>query len=115
MQTYGGQHHLQKEDLVLVIGTLSAPTYALFVSHSHPEGHAHFNVYATPKDGQPWGIFSNDTVPESDCGPTYDEPSDTITNRVEATKVSSHAGGSWDAVLLARLRFKPDVLEPTSK
>ena len=59
MQTYGGQHHLQKEDLFLgqylifisfheeeetnrisaVIGTLSAPNYALFVSHWHPEGH----------------------------------------------------------------------------
>jgi abelson tyrosine-protein kinase 1 len=57
MQTYGGQHQLQKEDLFLgqyhiipfrqettnrisaVIGTLSAPNYALFVSHRHPEGH----------------------------------------------------------------------------
>lgn len=56
MQTFASQHHLQKEDLFLgrywiilcggrnwpncaVIGTLSAPNYALFVSHRHPEGH----------------------------------------------------------------------------
>jgi abelson tyrosine-protein kinase 1 len=65
MQTYGGQHQLQKEDLFLgqyhiivsfiqvqetnrisaVIGTLSAPNYALFVSHRHSEGHV--NTFST--------------------------------------------------------------------
>ena len=75
----------------------------------------HFNVYATPKDGQPWGTFVNDTkVLASEHGPSYDEPIDIILNRVEAKKVSLH-GGPWNVVLLARLRFKPDVLEPTSQ
>jgi len=114
MQTYGGQHHLQKEDLFLVIGTLNAPNYALFVSHWHPEGHTHFNIYATPKDGQPWGTFVNVKEEASEHGPSDDESSDVIPSRVEAKKVSSY-GGPWNTVLLARLRFKPDVLDPTSK
>lgn len=38
LETYGPIHHIQKEDLFLVIGTLSAPDYALFVSHKHPDG-----------------------------------------------------------------------------
>ena len=77
----------------------------------------HFNVYATPKDGQPWGTFVNVTkVLASEHGPSDDEPSDIIPSRVEAKKVSCHdPGGPWHTVLLARLRFKPDVLEPTSK
>jgi len=115
METYASQYHLQKEEILLVIGTLSAPNYALLVSHSHPEGHAQFNVYATAKDGQPWGVFT--TVLASDDpehGPSYDEPNIEVENRAEATKVSCH-GGPSDTVLLARLRFKPDVLEPTSK
>jgi len=116
METYGSQYHLQKEEIVLVIGTLSAPNHALFVSHSHPEGQVQFNVYATPKDGQPWGAFTTLVASDdSDHGPSYDEPVDVEAgSRVEATKVSCH-GGPWDAVLLARLRFRPDVLEPTSK
>ena len=52
---FGEEHAIQKEDLILgacsmttfqnialtprsVIGTLDAPDYALFVSHSHPDG-----------------------------------------------------------------------------
>jgi abelson tyrosine-protein kinase 1 len=38
VETYGPIHQIQKEDLFLVIGTLSAPDYALFVSHKHPDG-----------------------------------------------------------------------------
>ena len=75
----------------------------------------HFNVYTTPKAGQPWGTFVNDTeVPASEHGPSDDESSDIIPSRVEAKKVSRY-GDPWNTVLLARLRFKPDVLEPTSK
>ena len=56
ISNYGMQHNIQKEDLFLgvylpisivltgliftvVIGTLCAPNHALFVSHSHPDGH----------------------------------------------------------------------------
>lgn len=73
---------------------------------------AHFSVYATPKVGKPWGAFTTDTEVPPELGPSYDEASDAIL--IQESKVSSH-GGLWDAVLLARLRFKPDVLEPTSK
>jgi abelson tyrosine-protein kinase 1 len=70
----------------------------------------HFNVYAAPEIGKPWGAFTTDTVaPELDA--LYDEVGCTIP--VQDSKVSNH-GNPWDAVLLARLRFKPDVLEPTS-
>ena len=114
-----------------MIGTLSASNYAQFVSHRHSEGHvsnvftsnakhlfliddlqAHFSVYATPKAGNPWGAFTTDTEVPPELGPSYDEASDSVLD--QESKVSSY-GGPWDAVLLARLRFKPDVLEPTSK
>ena len=72
----------------------------------------HFNVYATPKIGKPWGVFTTDTeVATDELRVSYDEDIDTIP--VQDGKVSSH-GGPWVTVLLARLRFKPDVLEPTS-
>jgi hypothetical protein len=72
----------------------------------------HFSVYATPKFGKPWGAFTTDTEVPRELGPLYDEGGDTIP--VQDSKVSNH-GGLWDTVLLARLRFKPDILEPTSK
>jgi hypothetical protein len=71
----------------------------------------HFSVYTTPKIGKPWGAFTTDTEVSPELGPSYDDASDTI---VQESKVSCH-GGPWDTVLVARLRFKPDVLEPTSK
>lgn len=76
-----------------------------------------FNVYATPKDGQPWGTFVNDIkVPALEHGPSDDDSSDIIPNQVEAKKVSLHGDSEpWKTVLLARLRFRPDILEPTSK
>ena len=74
---------------------------------------AHFSVYATPKNGKPWGAFTTDTEVPPELGPSYEvESGDSVL--VQESKVSNH-GGPWDTVLLARLRFKPDVLEPTSK
>ncbi|KAK0451188.1 uncharacterized protein EV420DRAFT_1561339 [Desarmillaria tabescens] len=98
--TYGAQHHIQKEDLFLVIGTLTTPDYALF---------AHFNVLP-PRNGQPWGAIKTDNeVPSELGGPSYHEDLPFVSTH----KVS--VNGSPDAtVLVARLRFKPDVLEPTS-
>ena len=113
----------------LVIGTLHTPAYALLVSHHHPEGHvsssfhhllyqpshplqALFNVYANPQVGQPWGTFTTDKEINGQ-GPSYDDPDDIPAHPV-ISKISNH-GDPMSAVLLARLRFKPDVLEPTSK
>ncbi|KAG7086098.1 hypothetical protein E1B28_003613 [Marasmius oreades] len=111
LDVYGSKHHIQKEDLYFVIGTLDAPEHGLFVSHSHPDGQVHFNVYASTRSKQPWGSFTTDTAVRPELGPTYDEP--VSTTPVNNSKVSN-AGGEWQTVLIARLRFKPDVLEPTS-
>ncbi|KAF7355415.1 Protein kinase domain-containing protein [Mycena sanguinolenta] len=110
MHQYGPLHQIQKEDLCLVIGTLDAPDYALFVSHNHPDGQAHFNVYSSPKSKQPWGTFTTDAEPELG-GPSYHEP---ISGHPSSASKVSLNGAPWSTVLVARLRFKPDVLEPTS-
>ncbi|TFK37240.1 hypothetical protein BDQ12DRAFT_214347 [Crucibulum laeve] len=114
LKVYGDQHQILKEELFMVIGALQTPNYALFVGHNHPDGHVHFNVYSSSKVGQPWGMFTTDTEAIKQLGgPSYNEPVDT--HRLSASKVSDNGGDKWDSVLLARLRFKPDVLEPTSQ
>ncbi|KDR78141.1 hypothetical protein GALMADRAFT_245167 [Galerina marginata CBS 339.88] len=112
IRTYGHHHDIQKEDLFLITGTLRAPNYALLVSQGHPDGLARFNVYANPKIGQPWGTFS--TEMEISEGPSLDseEPGQT---RLSSTKVSIHGSTPWNTVLAARLRFKPDNLQPTAR
>jgi len=114
MSVYSHQHHIQKEDIFLVIGTLRTPKYALLISHYHPEGRALFNVYSNPKMGKPWGMFTTDKAVPLTSGPTYDLEELDEVPRLSASKVSFY-GGPWDTVLLARLRFKPDVAVPTSK
>ncbi|KAH9924941.1 hypothetical protein B0H21DRAFT_886279 [Amylocystis lapponica] len=114
LDLYGATHRIQREDLYLVIGALEAQDYALFVSHSHPDGQVNFNVYAAPRSGQPWGHFSTTTDLSASLvgGPVYaDEP---VSNVLSASKVSAMRG-PWDTVLLARLRFRPDGTEPTSQ
>ncbi|EGO28920.1 hypothetical protein SERLADRAFT_413601 [Serpula lacrymans var. lacrymans S7.9] len=114
MQHYGPHHPIQKEDLFLVIGTLDAPDYALFVSHSHPDGQAHFNVFSNPKNGRDWGTFTTDTeFPRDYGGPSY--PEEIPGKALSASKISRIGPkNKWDTLLLARLRFKPDIDEPTS-
>ncbi|KAE9407480.1 hypothetical protein BT96DRAFT_933245 [Gymnopus androsaceus JB14] len=103
----------QKEDLYFVIGTLDTPEHAVFVSHNHPDGQAHFNVFSSSKSHQPWGRFTTDTdTPFELGGPSYHEP--VSGSPLSASKISPQGNYPWNTVLLARLRFKPDVLEPTS-
>lgn len=74
-------------------------------------------MYSSPRAGQPWGHFNvtNDLLSSIVGGPVYDEPEGHALD-VSANKVSSVGrGGKWDAVLLARLRFTTDGVEPTSK
>jgi hypothetical protein len=66
---------------------------------------AHFNVYAVQEDKKPWGFFT---------GQPYNAPSNDSIQKSKS-KVSTIHGEPWDTVLLARLRFKPDVSEPTLK
>jgi hypothetical protein len=109
----------------------------MFVSHKHPDGQVspelqldkslptifyghqvHFNVFGSPKPGQFWGTFTTDTeLPPELGGPSYHEevPGNRMANSQSAHKVSMvGAANAWNTVLLARLRFPPDVLEPTS-
>ncbi|KIM41815.1 hypothetical protein M413DRAFT_138529 [Hebeloma cylindrosporum] len=109
---YGQQHGIQKEDLFLVISLLQAPNYALFISHRHPDSHAHFNVFNAPGKGHPWGGFSTETVvPAGHTGPFYEESN--TEEHDHATKISN-TNEPHKALLLGRLRFKPDSLEPTT-
>ncbi|KAJ3800619.1 hypothetical protein GGU11DRAFT_676882 [Lentinula aff. detonsa] len=113
LEVFGSQHQIQKEDLFFVIGTLDTPEYALFVSHNHPDGQVHFNAFTSSKSRQPWGRFSTDTkMPFELGGPSYHEP--VSGSPVSANKISPQGTYPWSTVLMARLRFKPDVLEPTS-
>ncbi|RPD52291.1 kinase-like protein [Lentinus tigrinus ALCF2SS1-7] len=102
---YGDEHRLSREDVYLVIGTLDAKEYALFVSHEHSSTEVLFDAYSAPKVGQPWGELTFKAT-----GSMYQEP------EVEpqyTKKVSNfEEDGCWDCVLLARLRFKPDEAEP---
>ncbi|KAI0945901.1 hypothetical protein AcV7_010017 [Taiwanofungus camphoratus] len=136
LKRYGADHAITREDLYLIIGALEAQDYALFVSHSHPDGQVmfysfgelgtrrdtassthqvNFEVFSAPRSNQPWGRFSVSTDLSSSMigGPDYhEEPEDSLQS---ANKVSNTGrGGKWDAVLLARLRFKTDSSEPTS-
>ena len=74
---------------------------------------AHFEVFASPRPGQPWGKFTtSDMTPLVPSGPRYQEES-TVPFSYK-TKISETSGSQWHSLLLARLRFKPDVPEPTS-
>jgi hypothetical protein len=95
-----------------VVGTLNTPNYALFISHKHPDAQAHFDVYShSTSNNQEWGKFTIDTDLADVEGPVYHEA--VLGQSVSANKVS-RVGEQWDTVLLARLRFRPDVPEPTS-
>ncbi|TBU21950.1 hypothetical protein BD311DRAFT_869668 [Dichomitus squalens] len=112
---YGEEHRITKEDLYLVIGTLEAQDYALFVSHEHPDGQVNFNVFSATRNGRPWGefTFSFDISSSFLGGPKYEE--EPVGAPQYARKISTSGNnGRWDSVLLARLRFKPDSTEPTS-
>ncbi|KAI0742205.1 hypothetical protein C8Q80DRAFT_1186590 [Daedaleopsis nitida] len=114
---YAAEHHITKDDLYLVIGTLEAQDYALFVSHEHPDSQVDFNVFSATRAGAPWGEFSFAKFDPSALlvgGPHYDEEEQAGGHQY-AQKVSlSGNTGRWDSVLLARLRFKTDQVEPTS-
>lgn len=105
---YGPEHDIQKEEIFLVIGTLNTSDYALFVSHNHPDGESHFNLLP-PQHGKPWGIVKTDTHCRG--GPSYHEP---VSGGPLSNNKISKNGDPEATVLIGRLRFKPDVEDPTS-
>ena len=92
----------------VVIGTLEAQRYALFVSHEHPNMQVQFGVFSTTRIGEPWGEFTF----SSDRSPNVRDDQPLCTHRY-AKKVS-YCGDAPASVLLARLRFKCGEDEPTS-
>ncbi|SRR6266540_978702 len=126
MQMMQRGHHLY----ILVISVLQSRDYALLVSHRHPNGNvsrtafllssldvlpgqAHFNVANGARKGQPWGMFTCDrSAHNGRNGPLYDEELEDIEHEF-ATKVSL-VNDPVKAVLLGRLRFKPDSMDPTT-
>ncbi|KAF5376712.1 hypothetical protein D9615_007795 [Tricholomella constricta] len=101
LRAFGREHELQKEDLMLIVETLTAQDYALFVNHGHVDQEAHFDVQSPPRDGEPWGTFE---LPQ--------EEATSPSQRQFFSKVST-SGGPSKTILVARLRFQPDVKEPT--
>ncbi|KAG1847152.1 hypothetical protein DFJ58DRAFT_663473 [Suillus subalutaceus] len=115
---YAPHHPIQKEDIIVVFGTLSASEYALFVSHSHPNGQAHFNVFSDRESGRPWGTFTTDTeYPSDEGGPSYIEeiPRKAVfASKVSPVRMNAKSDDKdWDTLVLARLRFPTDATEPT--
>lgn len=107
-----------------MFGTLCAPEYALFVSHSHPNGQAHFNIFSDRESGRPWGTFTTDAeYPSDERGPSYIEEiprkavfaSKVSPVRMNVNAKSNDKDKDWDALVLARLRFPTDATEPTSQ
>jgi len=60
----------------------------------------------------PWGEFRTDTVVPSGAaaGPIYNE----FRGPTMSSSKVSRSGGPADALILAKIRFKPDAIEPTS-
>ncbi|KAF9039939.1 hypothetical protein BJ165DRAFT_1613590 [Panaeolus papilionaceus] len=113
LAVYESHPEVKKETLMLITGALQTPRYGLFVSHSHPEGRVKFKVYPNPGHHQPWGVFTT-AKGGGKCGPRYpasgpaeDVPFDCY------NKVWCVGDPSWNAILLARLQFKPCAVEPT--
>ncbi|KAF5376723.1 hypothetical protein D9615_007801 [Tricholomella constricta] len=105
LRAFGREHELQKEDLMLIVETLTARNYALFVHHGHADQEAHFDVPSSPREGErePWGTFE---LPQ--------EEATSASQRQLFSKVSKSTSGSPSkTILVGRLRFQPDVEEPT--
>ncbi|KAF8121091.1 hypothetical protein EV363DRAFT_1187342 [Boletus edulis] len=108
------RHAILREDLILVVGTLDATDWAVFVSTDHVDTRAQFNVFANREKGEPWGMYT--VEPEVKDGDTGSG------RRVDvgqgfASKVSCVTMGgndvAGDAVMLAGLRFEQGMETPT--
>lgn len=73
-------------------------------------------MFSPARVGRTWGQFTLTSAEQGlePSGETVQQ--DLMVGAVTASNVSRVKGSSelWDSVLLARLRFKPDLAEPTS-
>jgi len=80
--------------------------------HSNWHNQVHFDVFSSPQHNQPWGKFtiSTDTSSLTSSDPVDQE---SVALLSHGRKVSIASGALRHTLLLARLRFKPDVSYPT--
>ena len=128
-------HGIQREDLILgercvvrlfvepdrctlsvVVGTLDAPDWAVFVSDDHFDGRAQFNVFAGREKGEPWGMYTVErAVKSGSAGPGrwVDDGQGTFASKVSCATVGAHDAMS-DTVMLAGLHFEQGMQTPTA-
>lgn len=126
---FADSHHLVREDVIMVVGTLRAHNYTMLVSNFAPRTTLTFNVHAHPEKGQPWGTWAvNKPVQASSkvssfSSTPYDDdsrPGQALKYTAKVSDVSSSPRcvmfweelTSRDAVMLAKLRFAPGGSEP---
>ncbi|OCF45644.1 TKL/TKL-CCIN protein kinase [Kwoniella heveanensis CBS 569] len=142
LDNFGDQHQISKEDVIIVVGTLSARCYAMVVSNFAPRTALTFNVHAASYrvNGEPWGTWTVNKQSEVDRSrafksalglqtapsqpaPETPAPASTSMRRNTAEldeqefkytcKVSKVSTSHADCVLLAKLKFPPGGSDPT--
>ncbi|WVQ95463.1 hypothetical protein IAU59_002560 [Kwoniella sp. CBS 9459] len=140
LENFGDQHQIGKEDVIIVVGTLSARSYAMVVSNFAPRTALTFNVHAASSraEGEPWGTWTvskqqyidrsrafkaalglqnsaSQAVPGSPLlAPTRSNTGNLDEKEFKYTcKVSKVSGSPADCVLLAKLKFPPGGSDPT--
>lgn len=93
---FGEREHIEKQDVMLVVGALTAHNYAMMVSNFAPRTTLTFNVHSKQESGEPWGTWSVRRASETGQGilPEYTAISSTmsIANPSNAGTVNSNAG-----------------------
>ncbi|WWC65266.1 uncharacterized protein I303_107883 [Kwoniella dejecticola CBS 10117] len=135
LQQFGDQHQINKEDVIIVVGTLTARNYAMIISSFAPRTTLSFNVHASSYrvEGEPWGTWTvnrEQPVDHSkafksalglqggDSGVSTGVMPERKNTRVDEQELKysckvSRVSISMDAVLLAKLKFPPGGSDPT--
>lgn len=60
LEQFADSHHIGRDDVIMVVGTLKANNYTMLVSNFAPKTTLTFNVHANPEKGKPWGTWAVD-------------------------------------------------------
>nr|XP_019007852.1 TKL/TKL-CCIN protein kinase [Kwoniella pini CBS 10737]OCF46633.1 TKL/TKL-CCIN protein kinase [Kwoniella pini CBS 10737] len=136
LQQFGDSHQINKEDVIIVVGTLTARNYAMIISNFAPRTTLSFNVHASSSraEGEPWGTWTVNREHPVDSSKAFKSalglqggkgisstsksPQRRNTELDEqelkySCKVSRVSATSADAVLLAKLKFPSGGTDPT--
>ncbi|KAK4689262.1 hypothetical protein P7C73_g848, partial [Tremellales sp. Uapishka_1] len=125
LKRFGETHHIVKEDVIFVVGALSATNYAMIVSNFAPRTTLTFNVHAQRPVNDPWGTWTIETASSSSVRlgdnsddqlgifgprnrPDVDELELKYNCKVSKVPQQSHK----DTVLLAKLKFPVGGSDP---